>query len=184
MKGTHKMPRGTGLLLTAVFLLRPHPDGATAKPALRLSGQVQTGGSSLNRQVTIQPVFTASSGSNRSGATQICRNDFWSRLQKLSGMSVRISGHFKNPDKKSTSCFTVEEFMITRMSSGRPPLIGTLEKQNNSYKITTAQGQRITLAESSGMDSLLGKKVILDTKPPPPFAEDVTPKVASYMEYP
>jgi len=170
------------LLIFLPLALIPYP------PALAtgqfLSGTVITGGSKGNEAVMIEQKILSSSQKRKPIITHLCKDSGENRVKKLSGLKVRLSGSYRPKGNGERRCFVTNEFTVLKMSSGRPPLIGVLSQKDGYFHLTTDAGKLIKLNQKSGMEGLLNKRVILDVKPSPPLAEGVSPRVASYLEYP
>jgi hypothetical protein len=142
-------------------------------------GQIRNSGSSVNQIVEVV-------SDNTQNSQKLCLDDTASRVKRLTGLTIKVSGDWKINKTGQKQCLQVKSFTILKHSSGRTPLVGTLQNENGVFVVTAEDGKKQTLDEvSSGLKKLSGKKVILDVKPLDASSDKSSVlKVVTYREYP
>ncbi len=118
--------------------------------------------------------------------TPICRDEIGKKIGRLGGMTVEVEGKWKDSGlTPGGRCFSADSFVITKVTSGRKPLVGVLSQKEFEFVVTTDDGKVHNLRKvSSGLKDLVGKKVIIDVKPLTGPKEGKVYKVVSYSAYP
>lgn len=119
---------------------------------------------------------------------ELCRNDVMKRVAKISGMTVRVLGTWKENAKAKTRCFEINDFTVLKMSSSeREPVVGRLVAHDDgTYTIEGEAGKKQSISGlPPGLRKMAGKKVIVDMKPMSTAdGKSSAMKVVSYAEYP
>jgi hypothetical protein len=176
MKSTsYKRPLGLQISWFAAGVLFALPFKSQA--AEQVAGLVKVVGSAYNARV----VLVAETGEAKH---QLCKDDVAKKVGRLTGMVVAATGNWDAHDPKDR-CFATETFEIEKASSGRKPLVGTLNKKGEVFNIETGDGKQHTLDKVAGsLVTMIGKKVIVDVKPLKTATGAETWKVVTYSEYP
>jgi hypothetical protein len=152
-------------------------EDAKASAKESISGLIKVVGSAYNAKV----VLTDLDGKNQQ---DLCRDESGKKIGRLSGMTITASGKWDAKDPKER-CFAASFFEIDKASSGRKPLVGTLNQKGTDFVLDTGDGQQHTLdGLSSGLKGMVGKKVIVDVKQLKGAQGVESSKVVSYSEYP
>ena len=150
---------------------------ATPAMAEDIEGVVKVVGSAMSRKVMI---YSADSAKHK-----LCRNDESKRISRLTGMTVKVSGDWKMK-KETKSCLTPTSFSVSKVSSGRAAVVGTLSQTDTGYEVKSEDGKVHALAKvPSGLKKLTGEKVIIDVKPMnSPTSQGSTYNVVTYSRFP
>jgi copper chaperone CopZ len=143
-----------------------------------IEGVVRVVGPSATAEIQLDP------GSGNKGPA-VCRGDVAKRIGKLTGYTVKVKGPWQLRKGKK-QCVTPDEFTVTKASSGRAAIVGTLSQTSGSYTLASVDGKTHPLSDiPSGLKKLDGKKVIVDLKPSEnPATKEATYKVVTYSAFP
>jgi hypothetical protein len=144
-----------------------------------LEGQIRNSGSGANQQVELV-------GNQGKTAQKLCGDDGATRVKRLTGMTLKVTGEWKLNKAGERQCLALTGFTIVKHTSGRSPLVGVLQNENGVYVVAGEDGKKKVLGEvSSGLKKLAGKRVILDVKPLDASTDkSAVLKVVTYGEYP
>ena len=139
-------------------------------------GAVQILGPAYSRRVTL------TQADSKAEDVRLCKGEITSRVEKLSGMTVAVLGQWRQL-KVGSKCFEPQDFSVAKLSSGRDPIVGTLEKVGTEFRIVS-NGKTVTFGSlPRGLSKLVGKKVIIDAKQMSDMNQ-LSWKIVTYAPYP
>ena len=147
--------------------------------AADLEGVIQVAGSALNVEVMVAPP-KANTG------PLLCMDDMASRIRRLGGMTVKVTGEWVLRQDGSRDCLKATGFAVLKTSSGGDAVVGMISVKGPVVQVTDAGGKALTLSDApDGLKKLNGQKAILEVSPlKGPAAKAGTVRVVSYASHP
>ena len=143
-----------------------------------ISGILKILGTNVNAEVNL-------TNTNTKEASPLCRGPFSTRMGRLTGMTVKISGTWIERNSKQR-CLDGVEVAILTTGSGRKPIVGILHAESGHFSIVDKDSTTHKLEKiPPGLKKLLGRAVIVDVKSIEALKSGATTswRVISYSEF-
>lgn len=147
--------------------------------AEEISGQVKVFGNASSRTVKlVKP--------GEYDGPSLCSNELATKISAVSNMQLMVEGEWGEMGKKKTKCLEATSFRVLTTSTGRPAVVGTIEKSDSGFKLRDNEGKTYEFKKlPKGLKSMVGKKVIVGLKQMnSPNSLNSSHKVVSYSVYP